>query len=91
MISINNGMLINSKIPCIIFRREEGRGKKEEGEEGEEIINHKDTETQRKKREHLKEAKKTVVGASRSLARSRRERDVYATHRLRQPTTNLQP
>jgi hypothetical protein len=36
MISINNGMLINSKIPCIIFRREEGRGKKEEGEEREE-------------------------------------------------------
>jgi hypothetical protein len=30
---------------------------------------------------------KLAVGASRSLARSSRERDVCATHRLRQPTT----
>ncbi len=62
-------------------KKEEGRGKREEGrrkkEEGEEIMNHKGTETQRKKktspsphpphREHFKFAKKTVVGASRSL------------------------
>jgi hypothetical protein len=72
-------VIISIKLVLLIEEKEEGRCNKIKG------FTHEETY-----REPLKEAKKTVVGASRSGRALIGSETSDAPHRLRQPTTNLQ-